>query len=317
MSIPESFLARLNLILSPETVDQVVTSFNSSKDVSFRVNTLLSSKAEVITELKQIGIEFTQSNWMADVFHVDPVQRDRLLDSRVSEDGLIYLQNPSSMLPVLELDPHAGDNVLDLTAAPGSKTSFMAALMNNSGHIAAVESVRGRYFKLNANLDRLGVTNVKTFLKDGRKISRYRPDHFDRVLLDAPCSSEGRFRAADPETTRYWSERKIAEMKRKQIQLLQSAVRCARVGGRIIYSTCSFAPEENEEIVTRILKRCGSFIEAEPLAIECPNYAVPLKTWKGRTLNADYSRRVLPDSTMDGFYIARFVKTAPNPRRSQ
>ena len=311
--LPEDFLNRLNDLFDDTTRAVVLESFTSPKDVTFRVNTLLGDQQEVIRELAE-SMQVDQIHWMGNAFRVDTDNRKLLLQSNAFASGQIYIQNASSMVPVNELNPQPGENVLDLTAAPGSKTTQIAALMNNDGYVAAVESVRNRYFKLRANLERHGVTCVRTIHKDGMKVWRYRPEYFDRVLLDSPCSSEGRFRVGEPETTQYWSERKIAEMHRKQFRLLQSAIRCVKVGGTVVYSTCSFAPEENELIVTRIKKRSGSFIEEIPLSIQCPNYTNPMTEWRDKTLTCKEGRRIVPDRLMDGFFVAKFIKTAPNPQ---
>jgi 16S rRNA (cytosine1407-C5)-methyltransferase len=109
------------------------------------------------------------------------------------------------MLAPLALAPRPGETVLDLAAAPGGKTLQLAALMQNSGRLSAVEAVKGRFFRLRANLERGGVTNARTFLMDGRAVGRKCPEMFDRVLLDAPCSSEARFSRLDPRSWAHWS----------------------------------------------------------------------------------------------------------------
>ena len=142
----------------------------------------------------------------------------------------IYVQNLASMIPPLVLDAQPGERILDLGAAPGSKTLQLACLMRNTGEIAAVEIVKRRFYKLRANLEAQGATNVRPFLRDGATVWRHRPEHFDRVLLDAPCSTEGRFRTDDPATYAYWSPRKIKEMARKQRRLLHAFSRAMRAG---------------------------------------------------------------------------------------
>jgi 16S rRNA C967 or C1407 C5-methylase (RsmB/RsmF family) len=183
--------------------------------------------------------------------------------------------------------------------------------MENRGELAAVELVRSRFFKLRANLQAQGATNVRTFLKDGETVWRHRPAYFDRVLLDAPCSTEGRFHTADPETHAYWSPRKIREMARKQHRLLFSAVQALRVGGVLVYATCAFAPEENEAVLDDTLGRFGAALHVEPLGLDLDNMVPPLPSWEGRTFAADLSaaRRVLPTPTMEGFFVAKLRKT--------
>ena len=128
--------------------------------------------------------------------------------------GQLYIQNPSSYFAVQALAPQVDEQVLDLAAAPGGKTIAIAARMNNSGRVAAVEPIRGRFHRMQANLSRCGVTNVQFYMRDGRGVGRAVPDRFDRVLLDAPCSSESRMRWQDIKTFQHWSLRKVRETQR-------------------------------------------------------------------------------------------------------
>ena len=172
--------------------------------------------------------------------------------------------------------------------------------------------MKGRFFRLRANLEAQGATSVRTFLQDGTRVWRYRPEHFDRVLLDAPCSSEGRFHLSDPETYAYWSPRKVGEMARKQRRLLYSAVRCLKPGGTLVYSTCSFAPEENEAVLDKLLRQFNGALRLEPLGLDLENMQPPLQSWQGRPFRSDLSpaRRLLPTETMEGFFVAKLIKIA-------
>jgi len=213
------------------------------------------------------------------------------------------------------LAPKAGERILDLTAAPGSKTLQLAAELArqadpSASTLAAVEFVRGRFFKLRANLKAQGAEWVETYHTNGENVWRHRPNHFDRVLLDAPCSSEGRFHLSDPESWAYWSPRKVKEMARKQQRLLYSAVHATKPGGSIVYSTCSFAPEENERILAKALKTFGDGLQLEPLGIELPSMVPPLTEWRGKTFPEamQHARRILPNDQHQGFFVARLRK---------
>jgi tRNA (cytosine49-C5)-methyltransferase len=224
--------------------------------------------------------------------------------------GQIYLQNPSSLLAVRVLDPQADEEILDLAAAPGGKTLAIAAAMGNSGRIAAVEVVAGRFHRLRANLERCGVTNVEFYLKDGRSVGRAVPERFDRVLLDAPCSSQARMRWDTPATYSHWSARKVKESQRKQKSLLRSAYAALKPGGVLVYCTCAFSVEENELVVNHLLQRSEAQLLAVDTAID--NVLPGLTQWRGRSLHADLERsvRVIPDGVWDGFYLARIKKPA-------
>ncbi|WP_350207780.1 RsmB/NOP family class I SAM-dependent RNA methyltransferase [Botrimarina sp.] len=209
--------------------------------------------------------------------------------------------------------PRPGEAVLDLAAAPGGKTLHLAARMRLEGELAAVEPVRDRFFKLQANLARCGAGEfVRTFSHDGRDVGRKTPDRFDAVLLDAPCSSEARFDPRRPQSFAYWGPRKLAESARKQKALLRSAVDAARPGGRVLYCTCSFAPEENELVVAHTLRRMAGRVELRPLGPALRCFRAGLVEWEGKTLPSELAHtvRVAPDRRMAGFYLALLEKRA-------
>ncbi len=309
-ALPDAFLERLRQIIPPESYDAVLRTFAEPPATGFRVNTLRAATEAVEEELETLGLRLHRVGWNADAFWIAPEERPRLLASDAYAGQCIYVQNLASMIPPLVLDAQPGERILDLGAAPGSKTLQLACLMRNTGEIAAVELVKRRFYKLRANLEAQGATNVRLFLRDGATVWRHRPEHFDRVLLDAPCSTEGRFRTDDPATYAYWSPRKIKEMARKQRRLLFSAVHCLRVGGVLVYSTCTFAPEENEAVLDKTLRRFGHALHLEPLDLDLENMQPALSEWQGKPFKHDLSpaRRLLPMPTMEGFFVAKIRK---------
>lgn len=288
---------------------------------AFRVNTLLPGHETVFDELRAAGFSVSRdgipSGTLLEAGHVPQDERQALLATWAVESGRIYVQSLSSMLPVPALEPEPGETVLDLAAAPGSKTLQLAAVAPGAD-IAAVELVKKRMYKLRDNLSRHGAPDVKVFLQDGTKVWRYRPEHFDRVLIDAPCSSEGRFHASDPESTAYWSPRKVKEMVRKQRRLLYSAIRAARPGGVIVYSTCAITPDENEGVVQSMLDTFSGHVRIEPLEGDAWRFAerIPAVTeWKKTVYDEAMSGavRILPSERMEGFFVCRLRKTAATP----
>ena len=131
------------------------------------------------------------------------------------------------------------------------------------------------------------------------------------MLLDAPCSSEARFKLAQPESWQYWSERKILEMQRKQKQLLYSAVLAAKPGAPVVYSTCSFAPEENEAVVAHVLKKFSGRLQVEPLQLPFENAIPGLTQWRGKVFDSQVAGavRILPTDTMGGFFVCLLRKS--------
>ena len=239
------------------------------------------------------------------------VDRDAgITRSEAAGDGRIYIQNPSSLLAVRLLDPQPGEEVLDLAAAPGGKTIAIAVAMANTGRIGAVEPVKSRFHRLRANVERCGVTNVEFYMRDGRGVGKAVGERFDRVLLDAPCSSEARMRWHDASTYAHWSQRKIKETQRKQKSLLRSAYAALKPGGTLVYCTCSFSAEENELVVNHLLRRSDA--QVETLADVPANTIAGLNHWKGKALSGSLAQtlRVVPDGIWDGFYVARLRKPA-------
>ena len=309
--LPEAFLDRLRRIVPAEDFDAVRTSFAAPQATGFRINTLRAKAAEVIAALRAADLHPHAVAGLPNAYWVDAAERAALLASDEAAAEKLYVQNLASQLPPVLLDPQPGERVLDLCAAPGSKTRQLVCLMQDEGEVAAVEVVRGRFFKLRANLEAQGALSVQTFQRDGATVWRHRPEHFDRVLLDAPCSTEGRFRADEGETTRYWSPRKIKEMASKQKKLLFSAIQSLRPGGTLVYSTCTFAPEENEAVLSRFLTKFDGALEAVPVALPDAFRIQPaLETWNGKTFHAGvrHARRVLPTETTEAFFVARLVK---------
>lgn len=321
MNLPPLFMERLARIL-PESVQKTcLATFRAPLVTAFRINKLKATREVVLQALADENIEPQAVSWYEDAFFVSAEMRADLLASKPYQMQQIYVQNLSSMVPPLVLAPEAHETILDLTAAPGSKTLQMACLMHATpsesdtskaaeGHIAAVEVVRKRFFQLQANLKAQGATNVRTFLKDGAFVWKNRPEFFDKVLLDAPCSTEARFRADDPETYRYWSAKKIKEMAHKQSMLLYSAIQCLQVGGDLVYSTCSFAPEENEAVLQKALDTFGDAISIEALDLPFDNVQTPLDAWQGASFDPQIrnARRILPTSEMEGFFVAKIRK---------
>ena len=308
--LPAEFLSRVERLLPAARLDGWRRSLRSAPAAAFRVNALKAAEEEAAAELRREGIAPRPLEWPPGAWAAPPDQRRALVDSAAAREGRVYVQNPSSMAPVLLLDPRPGEEVLDLAAAPGGKTAQIAGRMENRGRIAAVESVKGRFHRLRRNLERCGVTIARTYLADGRGVGRKVPERFDRALLDAPCTSEGRFRAGDPASFRYWGPKKIRDMARKQKQLAISAVLSLRPGGVLVYCTCTLAPEENEAVVDGLLERFGEALEVEALDLPEPFAAPALPEWEGRPFQPAVERcaRLAPDETREGFFVARLRK---------
>jgi NOL1/NOP2/sun family putative RNA methylase len=302
---PAGFPDRLGEIFPAELLPRIVEALATPRQVGLRVNTLLTSVPAVTQRLHEAGIVVQPLAWQPSGLIAEAVSRAQLVESPLVNDGSLYIQGPSSQFVSLLLAPQPGETVLDLAAAPGGKTSHLAALMENRGVLSAVEPVRPRFFRLQANLKRLGVGIAKTYLMDGRAVPRKTGPRFDRVLLDAPCSGEARFSPHQPAALATWSERKIAECSRKQAGLIRAAFDSLRPGGRMLYCTCSFAPEENERVVARLLK------DRPDAVLETPG-EIPFETLDGlREFRGEVfgetvqrTRRIVPSPVMEGLFVA-------------
>jgi 16S rRNA C967 or C1407 C5-methylase (RsmB/RsmF family) len=315
MSLPEIFLERLERILEPSVLKAALSAFQSEVPTVFRPNLLKCNAVDLRAELENADFKLTALDYPAGTFSVPAEQRRALTEHAAWSEGRLWIQNPSSMLPPIALNVQPNEDVLDLASAPGSKTLQLAA---TGARLTAVEKNRGRFFKLKANLKSQGALDVETRMADGTGFWRGREESFNKILLDAPCSSEGRFRVDDPKSYAYWSPRKIREMKRVQFRLAISAIRMLKPGGVMAYSTCTFAPEENEGILDKLLSRFEGVLEILPLDLPMKNVQSGLSEWENRSFAPEIAgaARVLPDGLYEGFFLALIRKKTSIPTRS-
>ena len=315
-NLPEKFLSRLELIFGRYNFQKILKTFNK-RSTTFRINTLKAKKVEVLEILQQKGFKVKRLPWCNNVFILEKKSQSELVKLDIYKTGKIYLQSLASMIPVLVLDPKTGDKVLDLTAAPGSKTSQIVAQMNKSGELIAIELNKIRFEKLNHNMNLLAVIDeektdwdFKLLNEDGVTIYKDYKNYFDKILLDAPCSAEARMIEGDRRTSAYWSEKNIKDHAFLQKKLLFSAWSSLKKGGTLVYSTCTFAPEENEEQVQWLVEKFPD--EVEILKIEIPNLekAVLVDNWKNKKFvkNIKNCLRIFPNKYIEGFFVAKLKK---------
>jgi len=306
MPLPTEFQNRLRKIVPKELSESVLQSMSREKDSIYRINTLKTNIPDMLSFMESRDIPFERIQWCEQAVLLRDYNSNDV--NKLCDLGMIYKQNLSSILTPMILGPQRGEDVLDLCAAPGSKSTQMAAMMNNKGQIVCVENIKKRMYRLKSVVAHLGAENITIYLKDGRKY-RSKGFLFDKILVDAPCSSEGRFRTAYPKTYQYWSLRKINEMAGKQKGLLLNASRMLKPGGTLVYSTCTFAPEENEEAIDWLLTKTEGQIEIVKGFKPVSTYPC-LTRWGGKTFDRQVSKcmRIRPDERMDGFFIAKLKK---------
>lgn len=307
-AIQPLLLERWEKILPKESLVCALDANSSSLPTSIRLNPLRAPAAETLDQLRASGIQLDAVDW-CDVAYKTPTTPRELQTLSAHAQGCFHIQSLSSIAASFALQPLPGESVLDLCAAPGSKTSHLAAMMNNSGHLVAVDASRPRQYRLREVLRILGAT-AECICAHGERWARGHPAMFDRVLVDAPCSGEGRIHLGDSAANEDWTLGKVRRLASLQKALLHSAIDALRPGGTLVYSTCTFAPEENELVLARALERYAGRIEIIPLPFDMPHAQPALTQWNEKQLDPSISnaRRIFPP--FEGFFIARLRKLA-------
>lgn len=295
-NIPEDFIKRITSHRPTITRNNISQVF-CKKHLSIRINTLKSTTVDVIKQLDSLTILYEKVSWYNDALVLPTATSKQITETSLYKEGRIYIQSLSSMIPALVLNPQRGEKILDMAAAPGSKTTQMAMMMENIGEIVANDIDSNRIYRLKSVLLAQGVTNTITTLLPGQSFWTKYPEYFDKVLLDAPCSMEGKFDVADPKTYTHWSLKKVKNLSKLQRWMLRSAVSATKIGGTIVYSTCTLSPEENEGVIDWILEKEKSNIIVETISID----KLPL-----------VNGYILPSETMEGFFIAKLKKIKSN-----
>lgn len=271
---------------------------------SFRINTLKATAETVVPRFAEYGIAINQTPWYTDAYISDNPALGSTLEHFL---GAIYIQELTSMLPPLLVRDELRNVavVLDACAAPGSKTTQLSALMNNRGTIVANDVEYERIRPLKFNLERSGTLNTVVTNYDLRSFPQM---FFDVILLDAPCSSEGIFRK-NPRQMVNWSFRRVPPSAHRQKQLILKTFDLLAPGGVMVYSTCTFAPEENEAVIDHLLKERPA--ELEPIDIPHFRLTPGITNWDNQTFDerTQLTVRVLPHhNDTGGFFLARIRK---------
>ena len=319
-----ALVERMKILL--KDVDDVNRFFEVAKTQpkrSIRVNTLKISPEDLIKRLKEKSWEVSQPiKNHPEIIIIDGIlEPGELGKTKEHLLGYYYVQEITSMMPILALEPKPDDIMLDLCAAPGSKTSQAAAVMENIGTIIANDLNIGRISILSTNLERLGVTNTIITRHDGLELCSRLTKlkmKFDKILVDAPCSGEGNIRCS-PSTYLEWSEGLLNRLSNKQKKLASEAFKLLKVGGVMVYSTCTHSPEENEIIINHLLETFKEGVKVEE--IKLPLITRPgITEWKSQKLNKEIKKAARiyhHDNDMEGFFLCKLKKLADKKREEE
>ena len=266
---------------------------------SLRVNTLRASFDETLAALHEAGLETGRVSFYPDAVYLPPASEPVLRKLPAYERGAIYLQSLAAMIPPILLDAQPGEDILDMCAAPGGKTSQIAQLTHGQAMLTACEPNRIRCDRLRANLKRLGCDRVNVLNCDARQLDDLLK--FDRILLDAPCSGSGTLRLSQEGAAKAFSEKLVVHSVKLQAQLLRKACSLLKRGGRLVYSTCSLLRQENDDQITALLK--NGHMRLLPIEDE----ALPGVPRLVETLSGTWT--VPAGSLYEGFYISVLEKT--------
>ena len=281
--LPQEFLDRIKSQLGDE-YPQFLESLERPRAVALRFNPLKG-------ECPQLPFVADPVPWEPMGYYYDPTARPGL--HPYHEAGVYYLQEASAMAPVALLDPQPGEKVCDLCAAPGGKTTQIAGRMAGEGFLLCNEINPKRARILSSNMERMGVANALVTNEHPQNLAEKYEGFFDRVLIDAPCSGEGMFRKEEAAVTD-WSQETVEMCARRQAEILHSGAKLVRPGGRLIYSTCTFAPEENELAIESFLQDHPEFT---PETVDAPWFVAgpngSFRMWPHKLLGEGHFAAVL------------------------
>ena len=302
--LPTDFIENVYELYDPLKVDQILQGMMNPRNTTIRVNTIKYNIQDLMRYFKEKNIKFERVLWYSDALIIKNATEKELQKLKIYEKGYIYLQSLSSMVPPLVLNPKKGEKVLDLTAAPGSKTTQMACFMENEGYILANELDKIRCERLQYNVKSQGAEIVEVINGRGEKIGNSYPEYFDKVLLDTPCSGEGRFLLGKPMTYKDWSLKKVNQLVKIQKKLFESAYNATKENGTIVYSTCTINKEENEYILDWAINTFN--IKLLDINLDIKEAIKGDNTGLNNTI--DKAIKILPSKNMEGFFVAKIVK---------
>lgn len=296
-NIPKFLEEKLENQYGKELAKEIIEGYKKVRKVTFRVNTIRSNTQKIEKELKKAQIDYEKVEWNKEALIIKNKREKEIEELEIYRNGEIYLQSLSSMLPPIVLEPKEKTDILDMAAAPGGKTTQIAALINNNASITACELNNIRAQRLKYNIEKQGATCVYVMQTDARRIDDF--FSFDQILLDAPCSGSGTLNINDQNLNKIFTEKLVQKSIKAQKELLKKALKILKPGKEMVYSTCSILQEENENIIDALNKKEYEII---PIEFEGIEQLPLLPTMIEGTLC------VMPSELYEGFFVAKIRK---------
>ena len=281
-----------------ETYNKIIEGYNQKRFTTLRVNTLKAKVSYICSVLSGNNIEYEKVSWNNEALIIKNANEIDIKELEIYKNGEIYLQSLSSMMPAIILEPKENEDILDMTAAPGGKTTQIAALTNNKANITACEMNTVRADRLKYNVEKQGATSVTVLKEDSRRLNDY--FSFDKILLDAPCSGSGTILLNNERTYKNFSENLVKKTIKSQKDLLKKAIKILKPGHELVYSTCSILKQENENTIKEIIEKG----QAEVMAIN----EGKLKDIPKLKSNIDGALTVCPNEYYEGFFVVKLRK---------
>lgn len=281
-----------------ELTKKIISGYKLPRKVTLRANLIKADEEEIANTLEKLNIKYKKVNFYNSAFIIENVDEQEIRKLDIYNEGKIYMQSLSSMLPPIILEPKEKENILDMTAAPGGKTTQMAAIANNKTLITACEKNKIRCDRLEYNVNKQGAKCINIMREDARNLSDF--FSFDKILLDAPCSGSGTLNILDNNIEKYFTEELINRSVKVQETLLKKALKILKSGGEMVYSTCSILKEENEYLLEKVLKNEN----AEIVPIDLKHFSeLPILDTK-----VDGTLCVMPNELYEGFFVAKIKR---------
>lgn len=297
-NIPEFLYHLLIEQYGENLTNTIIEGYSQKRLVTLRANTLKTNISNIKTAFDNLHFSYKEVSWYQDALIMENISEKDIKNLDIYKNGEIYLQSLSSMIPPIILSPKENENILDMAAAPGGKTTQMLALSQNQAFITACEKNKIRAERLQYNLNKQGASRVNVMIKDARQLDDF--FSFDKILLDAPCSGSGTISIFDKKLETTFTEDLVNRSSKVQLALLKKAITLLKHGHEMVYSTCSILTKENEQILQK-------FIDIKEIEI------IPIDT--NVFLNATFlpvsihgTLCICPSELYEGFFVAKLKK---------